>query len=210
MTWHLGKHRNAFARVTLSLAILLIAACGGKSNKEAQAVDFGTTSGSFLPTTTTNLPGNLFDSTTTSDPLPQTGTSTSLGPITQSENLCLASDNSFYNFGIPTAYPQSSNAVCSVGQSGITPDQLWEAGLTVYSSLNQALTYALQLAPAADFQNDFQQRLALAGIVLIRATRHQLRSEWAFTNWSPQQNQVYAANDQFLYTWLQSASQGGF
>lgn len=188
-------------KIGVCAVLFMLAACsGGKRNQDVNAFD---TSSYSIPTynpnsTSTNLPTNLFDTSTSQDPA-AASTATNYGPITQSANLCLSND--MYMFG------GSSSNGCYGSQSYVTPNQLWSAGLTMYSSLDVALAYAKSLQPKTNDPAELQRNLAMAKLIITRAVRHQLRSQWGFTNWSQDQNQVYAQSDSILRAWITQAGQ---
>ena len=187
-------------RLGLCTVLFTLAACsGGKQN--ADGLNSFDTSNYTIPTyntSSTNLPTNLFDTSTAQDPAAAT-TTTNYGPITQSSNFCLSND--MYLFG------GTANSGCYGGQTYVTANQLWSAGLTMYSSLDQALAYAKSLQPQTNDPVEAHQKMALAKMIIARAVRQQLRSQWGFTQWSPDQNQVYAQSDSILRTWITQAGQ---
>jgi hypothetical protein len=130
----------------------MLAACSGGQQQNAQTAAYDPSAYSIptYNTTSTNLPTNLFDTTTTSDPA-AASTTTNYGPITQTQNLCLSSDN--YLFG-----GTALNSGCYANQSYVTQNQLWSAGLTMYNSLDQALAYAKSLQPQTSDPAEARQR----------------------------------------------------
>jgi hypothetical protein len=77
----------------------------------------------------------------------------------------------------------------------------------MYSSLDQALAYAKSLQPQSSDPAEAQQKMALAKMIIARAVRQQLRSQWGFTHWSPEQNSVYAQSDSLFRSWITQAGQ---
>lgn len=187
-------------RIGLCTVLFTLAACSGGKNQNANSDVFDTSSFSVptYNTGSTNLPTNLFDTSTSQDPAASTS-STSYGPITQTANFCLSND--MYMFG------SSANQGCYGSQSYVSQNQLWSAGLTMYSSLDQALAYAKSLQPQTNDPAEARQKMALAKLIIARAVRHQLRSQWGFTGWSQDQNQVYAQSDSLLRSWITQAGQ---
>lgn len=187
-------------RIGLCAALFMIAACSGGRNQQNASGDVFDTSSYSIPTyntSSTNLPTNLFDTSTSQDPAATT-TSTNYGPITQSASYCLSND--MYMFG-------GTQQGCYGSQSYVTPNQLWSAGLTMYSSLDQALAYAKSLQPQTSDPAEARQKMALAKMIIARAVRQQLRSQWGFTTWSTDQNQVYSQSDAILRSWITQAGQ---
>lgn len=189
--------------------ILIITACSGKKNSTTDlAANYDDSS--LYYDQTTSQPTNLFDFGTTADPQPQTGTATNYGPITQSENLCLSQDSTLFGNSLNFGSTSGTTAACYANQNYITPELLFSAGIGMYSSLDQCLGAAMSLEPQTDDPNEIYQKTALAEMIIFRCVRHQLRQQWAYTNWSTQQNQVYAGSDFILFSWLQQTQQQGF
>ncbi len=153
------------------------------------------------------LPSNLFDSTTTADPVPVAG-GLNYQPINGTQQACLTNDNIFLG-GLNSMYGGAySSASCMSG--GCDQNAQWAVALSQFAGMDQLLQMVLQMDPNNKDANDNMMAMNFAELILVRGARNQLNGAMGAGQWTQPVMSTMAATDNQLYGWLKSINITGY